>query len=45
LGLICVPSVRLFRESKLLVGATFLLKKKGKVYLEGCESRGRFKYG
>jgi hypothetical protein len=38
LGLICVPSVvRLFRESKLLASATFLLEKKGKVYLEDCE--------
>ena len=40
LGLICVPSVVcLFREDKLLVGTTFLQEKKGKVYLEDCESR------
>jgi hypothetical protein len=37
--------VRLFRESKLLVSTTFWLEQKGKVYLEDCESRGRFVYG
>jgi hypothetical protein len=31
--------VRPFRESKLLVGTTFLLEKKGKVYLEDCEKQ------
>jgi hypothetical protein len=46
LGLICVPSVvRPSRESKLLASATFWLEQKGKVYLEGCECRGRFTYG
>jgi len=35
-------TVCLFRESKLLASATFLLKKKRKVYLEDCESRRHF---